>query len=150
MTTIPDLARIVSANLGVGVEDIFNISSIEINVWEKTAEGNVKPEFRAFRELSDRKGILRAKSHQGDQEKFDIYADKQTFTNMIASMALNDIIPSSLWTVDTMEFVLKIGHKLYLDSRIENIKKVNYVYYFYLLTICLQLIKLVYAYFKLF
>lgn len=112
----------MKANLGPGTNDLYNISRVDVTILE-TTDGIVKPKFNNFTELSVKKGILRASSHQGDKKLFDIHADKQTIPNLMVSLGMSAVYPSNLWEEGTLNQVLEIGNELYIKSREENIKK---------------------------
>lgn len=86
-------------------------------------DGISRPKLNLFQELSPLEAIIRTTMHEGDKDLFDIFADKQTIPNLLVALGAPTIIPTDIWSPTGIEHMLKIGHKLYEDSRKELLRK---------------------------
>lgn len=124
LSSIPELALQINSNFTIGKEEVYNIASVEAIFRERLPDGTIKPEFKEYKKLTEKKGILRSSFYQGDQEKFDVNADKQTFANLLMALAISKILPSHLWNKSTIDELLVQGNELYIASKTDNYKEV--------------------------
>lgn len=115
------MEKVLQANFKPDVTSLYNINRVDICIWDKVG-GVYRPRLYNYQELSPSTAILRSSTHEGDKEVFDIYSDKQTVPNILASFAMNLVFSSNLWTQNTMDEILNIGEKLYEKSREEILK----------------------------
>lgn len=119
---LDEMACVLLANFQPDPNSSFNISVCLINVWEKTKGGISRPKLYNFEELSPSEAILRSTLHEGDKDKYDIFADQQTIPNLLVALGMPTIFPSQFWMEATLDQILEIGQKLYEKSRKELIK----------------------------
>lgn len=120
---LDEMVCVLLANFEADANSAFNINVCIINVWEKAQGGVSRPKLYDFIELNAFEAILRGSLHEGDKDKFDIFADQQTIPNLLVALGMPTIFPTQIWNDETMNQILEIGQKLYEDSRKELIRK---------------------------
>lgn len=109
---LSDLVDVLTANLNPDTKTLFNIGRVEVCIWENI-DGVARPPLNNFTELSPTSAVLRASTHQGDEDVFDIHASQQTIPNLLAGLAMPGVLPTVHWNQSTLDEILQVGQKLY-------------------------------------
>lgn len=119
---ISDLAKSVETNLPPDPEDTFNISRVAVKIWEITDDGLARPPLNNYTEIDSRCSILRSNYQEGS-EFFKLNKGKQSVPMCLVAVAMVKLYPASIWSVDVLDEVLKLGDELYVKSMGELLKK---------------------------
>ena len=112
--TIESLVAAFLANLDAGINSQFNISLVNVKIYDSRG-GMPQQPLHNYTSLSEDRAVLRAGFSENDA-RFEINSGKQTIPNALAALGMAAVHPSLLWTSDTLNDVLLIGDKLYVDS----------------------------------
>lgn len=112
---LDDLIKAIEVNIGPGPSNLYNISRVDVKVFDESDTGGTRRDYGQFQEISEFLAILRSRLSEEDP-MFKINAGRQTIANLIMALALTTMYPSYNWTKELVDNLLKMGDKLYDES----------------------------------
>lgn len=93
-----------------------------MELWELNEDGVVRPLLNNYTEIDQNRAILRSRISQMNA-KFKLATGKQTIPNLLTALGMRHILPSNVWSQDTLEEILDFGNKFYDESNKDYLAK---------------------------